>query len=137
MAVVLEQQVQQRGRGARRRELLKFRKSLPIWSQRQRLVELVASHRNVCVCSSTGSGKSTQVGSMLLDAEVAELLAEDSYMENEPYTPREVRIGARPRASTPVSSVVPTSPPRPQPGIGPTSSSSCSNQKRSTTTKRR
>ena len=41
------------------------------------------------------------------DAEVAELLAEDSYMEHEEYVPREVRLRAAPRASTPTRKTPP------------------------------
>ena len=45
----------------RRRRLDKERQQLPVWSARERLVELVRENQVLIVIGETGSGKTTQV----------------------------------------------------------------------------
>ena len=49
-------------------KLLKKRMSLPVWSSRKQILELVEKNRIVIIQGETGSGKTTQIPQFLLDA---------------------------------------------------------------------
>ena len=49
-------------------KLLKKRKSLPVWSSRKQILDLVEKNRIVIIQGETGSGKTTQIPQFLLDA---------------------------------------------------------------------
>ncbi|EZF69302.1 hypothetical protein H105_08155 [Trichophyton soudanense CBS 452.61] len=47
------------------------RAGLPIWSFRDQVIDALSSHQTVIVCGETGSGKSTQIPSFILENELA------------------------------------------------------------------
>lgn len=59
------------GRAAKRQRLDKERQQLPVWSARERLVELVRDNQVLVVIGETGSGKTTQIPRFLYDAGLA------------------------------------------------------------------
>lgn len=46
------------------------RRALPIWSFREQILESLDTHQIVIICSETGSGKSTQIPSFILEHEL-------------------------------------------------------------------
>lgn len=48
-------------------ELIDFRVGLPIWPQREYLMEMIVSHQVIIVSGETGSGKTTQLPQFILD----------------------------------------------------------------------
>ncbi|GAA98627.1 hypothetical protein E5Q_05314 [Mixia osmundae IAM 14324] len=53
--------------GAAYKKMLESRKKLPAWSMQQDIIDLVTSHRVSIVMGETGSGKTTQVPTFILD----------------------------------------------------------------------
>lgn len=50
--------------------MIEFRKNLPVWTYKQEILDTLASHQVLIVCSETGSGKSTQIPSFILENEL-------------------------------------------------------------------
>ncbi|EED21824.1 ATP dependent RNA helicase, putative [Talaromyces stipitatus ATCC 10500] len=47
------------------------RKNLPVWAYKQQILDTLANHQAVIICSETGSGKSTQIPSFIMENELA------------------------------------------------------------------
>ncbi|KAL3707826.1 hypothetical protein TMatcc_005808 [Talaromyces marneffei ATCC 18224] len=47
------------------------RKNLPVWAYKQEILDTLADHQAVIICSETGSGKSTQIPSFIMENELA------------------------------------------------------------------
>ncbi|KAG5208188.1 RNA helicase, ATP-dependent DEAH box, HrpB-type [Trichophyton interdigitale] len=47
------------------------RADLPIWSFRDQVIDALSSHQTIIICGETGSGKSTQIPSFILENELA------------------------------------------------------------------
>ncbi|KAL8952548.1 MAG: hypothetical protein Q9222_001538 [Ikaeria aurantiellina] len=52
-------------------KMLQYRKTLPIWSFKERILQTIDTHQIVIVCGETGCGKSTQVPSFILEHELS------------------------------------------------------------------
>lgn len=52
------------------KHMVRGRKNLPIWNFREEILALLDMHRALIICSETGSGKSTQVPSFILEHEL-------------------------------------------------------------------
>lgn len=52
------------------RKMAAIRMQLPIWKFRPDILEAVTTHQAVIICSETGSGKSTQIPSLILEREL-------------------------------------------------------------------
>lgn len=50
--------------------MIEFRKTLPVWAYKKEILDTLASHQVLIVCSETGSGKSTQIPSFILENEL-------------------------------------------------------------------
>lgn len=48
-----------------------FRKTLPIWHFKQQILETLENNQALIICSETGSGKSTQIPSYILESQLA------------------------------------------------------------------
>ena len=48
--------------------ILESRKRLPVWEQRDGFFELVKKHQSIVLVGETGSGKTTQIPSMMVEA---------------------------------------------------------------------
>ncbi|XP_066993237.2 3'-5' RNA helicase YTHDC2 [Anabrus simplex] len=48
-------------------ELLPFRQTLPVWSMRNEIIQVINSHQVVVICGETGSGKTTQVPQFVIE----------------------------------------------------------------------
>ena len=57
--------------------LLNFRRSLPIFAMRQRIVDAIAAHQIVLITGETGSGKTTQVPQFIMEEHAASAIAGD------------------------------------------------------------
>ncbi|KAL8887744.1 MAG: hypothetical protein Q9215_004718 [Flavoplaca cf. flavocitrina] len=53
------------------RNMVRQRKSLPIWGFKEEIIRTVLDHQTVIVCGETGCGKSTQVPSFILEHELS------------------------------------------------------------------
>ncbi|KAL8880813.1 MAG: hypothetical protein Q9192_007940, partial [Flavoplaca navasiana] len=53
------------------RNMVRQRKSLPIWGFKEEIIKTVLGHQTVIVCGETGCGKSTQVPSFILEHELS------------------------------------------------------------------
>jgi pre-mRNA-splicing factor ATP-dependent RNA helicase DHX16 len=49
-------------------EMMRARKSLPVWPYREQLIQAVAEYQTIVIMGETGSGKTTQVAQFLIDA---------------------------------------------------------------------
>lgn len=52
------------------KKMLAGRQSLPIWTFKQQILETLATNQAMIICSETGSGKSTQIPSFILENEL-------------------------------------------------------------------
>ena len=52
-------------------KMVNGRQSLPIWSFRHTIIDTLASNQSIIICGETGSGKSTQIPSFVLENELA------------------------------------------------------------------
>lgn len=52
--------------------MLRSRMNLPIWGFKKDILDTLATHQAVIICSETGSGKSTQIPSFILEHELSE-----------------------------------------------------------------
>lgn len=52
-------------------KMARGRAKLPIWGYRKEILDTLADHQAVIICSETGSGKSTQIPSFILENELA------------------------------------------------------------------
>ena len=52
------------------KQMLRNRQSLPIWPFKQRILDTLATNQAMIICSETGSGKSTQIPSFILENEL-------------------------------------------------------------------
>lgn len=52
-------------------KMAKGRQTLPIWSFRETVMETLESNQSIIICGETGSGKSTQIPSFILENELA------------------------------------------------------------------
>ncbi|KAH8695954.1 hypothetical protein BGW36DRAFT_178969 [Talaromyces proteolyticus] len=52
-------------------KMAEFRKSLPVWAYKQEILDTLANNQTIIVCSETGSGKSTQIPSFIMENELA------------------------------------------------------------------
>lgn len=50
--------------------MIQSRKSLPIWQFKEEILDVLETHRAIIICSETGSGKSTQIPSFILEHEL-------------------------------------------------------------------
>ncbi|KAL1954208.1 hypothetical protein VTO42DRAFT_1526 [Malbranchea cinnamomea] len=52
------------------RQMMVSRQSLPIWQFKQQILEILSANQAMIICSETGSGKSTQIPSFILENEL-------------------------------------------------------------------
>ena len=50
--------------------MLEGRQNLPIWQFKQQILEVLSTNQSLIICSETGSGKSTQIPSFILENEL-------------------------------------------------------------------
>lgn len=48
-------------------KMLQSRKNLPVWAYKQEILDVLSTNQAVIICSETGSGKSTQIPSFILE----------------------------------------------------------------------
>ena len=53
------------------KHMLRFRMNLPVWGYKQDILDILKGHQAIIICSETGSGKSTQIPSFILEQELA------------------------------------------------------------------
>lgn len=53
------------------RHMVRSRMNLPVWGYKQDILDTLKGHQAIIICSETGSGKSTQIPSFILEHELA------------------------------------------------------------------
>nr|KMM65618.1 ATP-dependent RNA helicase A [Coccidioides posadasii RMSCC 3488] len=51
-------------------KMMKTRTNLPIWPFKEQIIEMISANQTLIICSETGSGKSTQIPSFILENEL-------------------------------------------------------------------
>jgi ATP-dependent RNA helicase DHX29 len=61
---------QEKSAGPSFQKMLQSRKKLPVWAYKQEILDTLSTNQAIIICSETGSGKSTQIPSFILEDEM-------------------------------------------------------------------